>query len=116
MMTSDAMVAQLRKERELTVPVAGWVFHARRPTDIEAGSLLPSESSVAALCVRYVTGWDGVRVCDIVGGDDESAVPFSRDLWEEWVSDRPEVFGPVGLAVMDAYTSFCQQRASARKN
>jgi hypothetical protein len=111
-------LAKLRKNRELTVSVGKWKFTARRPTDAEAGPLLdPSkETTLYAVARDYVTGWEGVVEDDVIGGGGQDPVPFSSELWTEWVADRREVWHPIGTKVVEAYLLHWQHLEDAGKN
>ena len=61
-------------------------------------------------------GWDGVTEMDIAPGGTGEAVPFSPELWAEWISDHPEAWGPVTDAVVAQYKAHDASRAEARKN
>lgn len=113
---SASLVDRIREARKLTVSVDRWTFHGRRPTDIEMSILRRADSHTGDLARRFVGGWDGMRVCDLVGGADETPVPFVRELWEEWVADRPDVYGPVGTKIMTAYLEFAKAQEAALKN
>jgi len=112
----QTLLEQIRKARELKVTVGAWAFHARRPKDLELAKITRSEANTGDLALRFVEGWQGVRVCDLVGGTDETVVEFDRELWEEFVADRPDVYGPVGRAIMDAYLAHGKVQEDARKN
>lgn len=107
---------RIRQARALEVSIGAWKFQARRPTDMEAGELYRENISKGELARRYVTGWTGMRLCDLVGGDDETPAPFDADVWSEWVADHPEVYGPLGEAIMSAYLAHAEQQQAARKN
>lgn len=115
-MNAQQLIEQIRKARALAVTVGAWTFHARRPKDLEVALLTRDERTTGELAVRFVEGWDGIRVCDLVGGSDETAAEFDRELWEEFVADRPEVYGPVGQAIMEAYVAHGKLQEEARKN
>lgn len=115
-MNAQQLIEQIRKARALKVTVGEWTFHARRPRDLEVAVLTRDQRTTGELAVRFVEGWEGVKVRDVVGGEDETALAFDQTLWEEFVSDRPEVYGPVGRAIMDAYLAHSESREAARKN
>jgi len=115
---SDAasIVEQIKRGRALLVTVGRWKFHARRPTDMEAGELFRDSVTVGAMSVRFVDGWEGMRLCDLVGGEDESPVEFDRSVWEEWIVDRHDVYQAVGDAIMTAFVEYSERQREDKKN
>lgn len=109
-------LAQIRKNRELSVTVGKFKFAARRPTDVEAIALHKSNESYAELAANFVIGWGGVVEGDVIGGGGTDPIPFSPQLWREWCADRPDFWEPISTAVLDAYRQHAEQLASAIKN
>lgn len=110
---------RLRKNREFKKTVGRWTFIGRRPTDVEAGPIFhdPSKKvTLADLARDYYTDWEKVVEDDVIGGGGQDAVPFDRDLWREWVSDHPALWEPLGVAVIEAYTTHVQHLEDAAKN
>lgn len=110
---SKALIEKLRRSREFTVEVGGHKFTARRPTDcdaIELAGIGPVE-----FVRRFVIGWN-LSELDVIPGGGPDAVPFDADLWAEWISDRPELWEPLAIPIMDAYSRHVEQREAAAKN
>ena len=104
-MRADTIAERLRKARKSTVEVDGHVFTIRRPTDSEANRITLQQPSEVAVCREYVCGWDDsvteAAVGIVSGGSDP--IPFSYEIWREWVDDRPDFWVPIYEAIVDAY-------------
>ena len=116
MSDASSLVERIRQQRSIKVPVGRWTFHARRPTDIEAGELYRERATSGAMAIRYVSGWEGLRMLDLVGGEDETPVEFDRAVWEEWVVDQPDVYKAIGDKIMEAYLEHAERQKADRKN
>lgn len=114
---TQALLTQIRRAREIKVTVDQLTFICRRPTDEEALRLNREGSDYCQLSKEFVSGWEGVKESDIVGGAGSSdPVPFAKDLWSEWVVDRPDFWKPIGEAVLNAYTLHAGRLQEAEKN
>ncbi len=110
---SKALIEKLQRAREFNVKVGERTFTVRRPTDAEA--LEMQGEAALGFVKRFVCGWDLGEI-DIVPGGTPEKVPFTRALWEEWIVDQPDLWEPLGMAVVDAYLKHTQQRGEAEKN
>lgn len=108
-----SLIDKIRKARETTVEAAGKEFTIRRPTDEEAMQL--GHLNLVEIVKRFTTGW-GVVELDLIPGGGPEKVPFDPDLFAEWVADRPEVWEPLGTAIMNAYKAHADKRDAAVKN
>ena len=110
---SKALVEKLKKAREFGVTVGGNTFTVRRPTDADVINI--PGANVLDYVHRFVVGWDLTEWQVIPGGGPE-LVPFDADLWAAWVDDRPDVWEPLGKALLDAYRVHAEEREADRKN
>lgn len=108
-----SLVDRIRAARENRVEAGGFTFTVRRPTDLEAARL--TGASTADL-LRYVIGWQGVRELDLVPGGDAAEVAFSPEVAQEWLADRPDLWGPLTEAVVQAYQRHTASLEDAEKN
>lgn len=108
---SQELIERIQKARALRVQADGFVFHARRPSDAEAAALAGASLEPLAFVRRFVTGWEGVRERDVVADGGDAAAPFSPELWQEWIADRPEFWAPLSSAIIGAYTAHAQRLA-----
>ena len=92
---------KIRRAREQRFEVDGLKLTIRRPTDYEAATL--GDATFFDIASKFVVGWDGVKECDIAPGGGAEPAKFSQDLWVEVLADRPAIWGPVAVAVIDAY-------------
>jgi len=113
---SQILIDQLRKQRELKIPVGKFKFFARRPTDVEAKSLRDDRADNSDMAMRFVTGWEIVTEDDIVGGGGTTPVPFDAALWREWCADRPDFWSPIAMEILKAYKAHAEHIESIAKN
>lgn len=108
-----SLIDKIRKARETTVTINGKTWTIRRPTDEEATQF--GQSGLLDMVKRFVIGWELIEL-EIVPGGGPEKVPFDSALFSEWVADQPEVWEPLGTAILDAYKSHAEKRDAAVKN
>jgi hypothetical protein len=113
---SRELIAKLKKAREVKVTIGKFTFTARRPTDVEAIALHRGDGAFSTIAQDFVIGWDGVTEDDIIGGGGSDPFPFAPELWREWCADRPDLWGPISNACLDAYREHAEKLTSIEKN
>ena len=108
-----ALIDKIRKARETTIQINGKTWTIRRPTDEEAVQL--GQSGLLDMVKRFVIGWELTEL-DLIPGGDGSAVKFDAALFAEWVADQPDVWEPLGAAILEAYKTHAEKRDAALKN
>lgn len=108
-----SLIDKIRKARETGIEAGGYKFTIRRPTDEEAIHF--GKSGLLDIVKKFVIGWEMTEL-DIIPGGDGSPVKFDAELFSEWVADQPEVWEPLGTAILDAYKTHSEKRVSAEKN
>jgi len=106
--------ARIRKARESQIEAGGFTFTIRRPTDEEA--VRRQGESAFDFARDFVVGWKGVKESDLVNGGGSDEVPFDTTAWSEWLADRPDLWGPIGEAVLNAYMAHVKRREDAAGN
>jgi hypothetical protein len=109
-----SLIDKIRRSREQMVPVGGFTFLVRRPTDIEMLALAGG-GGVSRL-LPFVVGWDGVKEIDIIPGGDPHPLPFDAEVCAEWLADRPDLLTPLVEAIMQSYRAHAEALAEAAKN
>lgn len=111
---------QMRRARRRDVRAGPFGFTVELPTEMKLFALAGSESdnflANARLVKACVIGWKDVRECDLVPAGAEDEVPFKRDLFEEWIEDRPDLWGPIVEAVFEIRTMRQAEREADAKN
>lgn len=110
---SKALIEKLKRARERKVEVAGNSFTIRRPTDAEVVAM--DGRRALDYVQAFVVDWDLAELAVVPGGGPEK-VPFDRDLWAEWVSDRPQIWEPLANALLEDYKAHVEARETAGKN
>lgn len=108
-----SLIDKIRKARETTIQINGKTWTIRRPTDEEATQF--GSSGLLDLVKRFVIGWELVEL-DLIPGGGPEKVKFDPELWAEWVADQPEVWEPLGTAILEAYKAHAAKRDEAIKN
>lgn len=109
-----SLAEKIRKSRESKVPVGGFSFTIRRPTDVDMANLA-GRGSVARL-FPFIVGWEGVRELDLIPGGDPHPQPFDPEACAEWLADRPDLVGPLVDAILGSYDAHAKALEDARKN
>lgn len=110
---SRALIDKLLRARERAVPVGRWNFTIRRPTDADALGM--QDRTPLEFVTRFVVGWDLTEL-DVIPGGGPERVPFDPELWRAWVADRPEVWEPLAIAILDDYKRHVDAREADAKN
>jgi hypothetical protein len=113
---AKSLIDRLRASRRLRVESAGKVFHARRPTDLEAMALDGRRIGQRELVTQFVEGWEGITESDLIAGGSDAEVPFAADLYAEYIADHPEHWPAIADKVMAAYVEYRNKREEAEKN
>lgn len=110
-----SLIEKIRKAREGTVIVEGHTFTVMRPTDYEA--LIISRDSVNMLDIvkQFTVGWDLAEL-DLIPGGSADKVPFTAELFAEWISDQPAIWEPLASAIITAYKTHTDKRENTAKN
>lgn len=109
-----SLIDKIRKAREQVIEAGGFKFTIRRPTDVEMIGL-QGDGSVARL-FPFVVGWEGVREMDLIPGGDPHPLRFDAEVCAEFLSDRPDLLGPLVSAIMSAYRAHAEALEDAAKN
>ncbi|HQK89327.1 MAG TPA: hypothetical protein PLU25_17020 [Acidobacteriota bacterium] len=96
-------LARFQKSRESRVEAGGHGFTIRRPTSLDVVRARSTGSVGIDFTLAYVVGWDQVNESDLLPGGDPEPVAFDADLFRAWVAERPDLWGPLSTAVMEAY-------------
>jgi hypothetical protein len=113
---SKDLVARIRKSRQISVPVKHYTIICRRPTMSEMSSMASNKLTEQEMLKRFVDGWEDMQEKDIILGGTDELVPFTRELFEEWVVDHPEAWGPIAKAIVEAYKRYEADLEEAAKN
>lgn len=111
---SNPLIEKIRKAREQKIPVGGYTFTVRRPTDIEMLGL--SGTGTMGRLLPFVVDWGDIKELDIIPGGDPHLLPFNADVCAEWLSDRADLLGPLVKAILDSYHQHEKDLADAVKN
>lgn len=107
------LLEKMRKARQRQVEACGFSFTVRRPTDLEAAAL--GKAGTADL-LRYVVGWQGVQEIHLIPGGSAVDVPWTDEVCQEFLADRPDLWAPIIEAVMAAYSAHVASLEADAKN
>ena len=110
-----SLADKIRKARETTVEINGGVWTIRRPTDEEAVSLSANGDGLLAIVKRFVIDWP-LKEIDLVPGGTDVKPQFDAEAFAEWVADKPDLWEPLGSAVLAAYKTHADKRDETVKN
>lgn len=113
---AKSIVERIRAARQTTVQVGDITLICRRPTDLDMLEMRTSKITQGDILKRFVDGWEGVTELHLVPGGTPEPVPFSHELFAEWVSDHPESWGLITEAVVEGYKAHETALEQASKN
>ena len=94
-----------------------------RPREAELQDFTPKPGQsdtdrMLACAVKFVTGWDGITLADLLGAAVAPAdpAPFDARLWAEVLPDRMDWLTTVASGLMEVIATHQRQRAEAAKN
>lgn len=108
------LINKIRKAREHVVEVGAYKFTVRRPTDVQMMEL--GRDGAITRLLPYVIGWNGVKEIDVIPGGGPLEIEFNSDLAAEWLSDRPDLLGPLIDKIMGSYKAHVAALAESAKN
>lgn len=109
-----SLADKIRKAREQEVPIGGFLFTIRRPTDVDMIEFSRTRRPVELL--RFIVGWSGVKELDLIPGGDGHPAPFDADACAEWLPDRADLFVPLVNAITESYKAHKAAMEAAEKN
>jgi len=68
------------------------------------------------ILIKFVDGWSGVTELHLVPGGTTDPVPFSTEVFAEWVADNTDAWGPICNAVVEGYTRHQASLEETAKN
>lgn len=108
------LISRMREARQTLVPVGGFKFVIRRPTELEMIELQGEARARGAL--RHVIGWEDVKESDVLENGNPDPLGFDADVCTEWLSDRLELLTAVTDAVFKSFSDHTEKRRAAEKN
>ena len=112
---SKDLIERIRRARLSTRTVGGRIYTIRRPTDLEIVEL-NGKMDQRLLLTRFVVDWGVMPEMELVPGGGPDPVPFSPDLWAEWIADHPELWDALTGEVLDSYKAHKAALEDAAKN
>jgi len=113
---SQSTIEKIRAARALRVTVKHMTFIGRRPTVAEFGQHIADKTPDPEVARAAITGWDGVRECDLIDGGSEDPIAFDQALWDEALPDHPEIWTEVMLALTNAVVTAMTRSEESKKN
>ena len=114
-----SLIDKIRKARETTIPLNGKTWTIRRPTDEEMNALIEAgygnREMMMHLVKTFTIGWE-LQEIDLIPGGNPEKVPFDSAVFAEYVADKPELWAPLGSAVVEAFNAYTDKRDAALKN
>ena len=106
MTDTNILLARLLKSRQSKLKVGEYTFIVRRPTAYEAALLFQNDPTQYDVARDYVDDWDGVKDKDLIPSGGNDPAEFHKTLWAEWLSDNPDLWGPIFDCVVNSYQAY----------
>lgn len=113
---AKSLLEKIRAARQSTVTVGDITLTVRRPTDLEICEMRSTVVTQSDILKRFVDDWAGVTELHLHSGGSPDPVPFSQELFDEWVVDHPESWGVISNAVVSGYKAHEATLEEAVKN
>lgn len=114
---SKTLIDRIRKARQSQVKSGERTFTIRRPTNFEMMELRESGAvKQSEIVSRFVVDWGDITEQDLVPGGTADKVPFSQELFAEWVADHPEHWKDITEAIVAAYSEHERKFEDLTKN
>lgn len=99
-----SLVDKIKKARETTVEADGKKFTIRRPTEADQADMYAKSASQLELIKRSVVDWN-LQEIDIIAGGNPVDVPFTPELFAEYINDHSTLWQPLREAIRAAITA-----------
>lgn len=112
----NALLEKIRKARETQVEVEGVKYTILRPTDLDVLDMQYSGTREAVEGIsKFVIGWD-LKEIDIIPGGRNVPIDYDRDLFNEYIADKPGSWSGLIEAVRNTYKTYTEGREVRAKN
>ena len=119
---SEALLRQFREQRMAWLDVAeGKRLRLIRPNEEQMGRGIVVGGAISIgheEAKRFVVDWSGYTQADFLGAAVGSSdpLPFSPELWAEYVADNTELYKLVAQKLLDMCLEHISARVQDRKN
>lgn len=98
------LIEKIRQARQKKITTAGVTLIVTRPTDLDMLQMNQSGGVTKEKLLKdYVVGWVDVTEADLVAGGSDTPVEFDKELFIEWMSDKPDSWEDITNTVVDLY-------------
>jgi len=111
-----SLVERMKASRKVEVTVGEITFTGRRPTLEEFGKLYNENANSYEIASRFITNWEGVKESHLFSSGSDESVPFSGDVFREYISDSPEVAEKIRDSLVQALNTYLETKESLKKN
>lgn len=125
-MTPEAILKTMRAQRAVWLDLEpGKRVQVSRPREAEVVEhfLRPKAGGGYTLMAelpqvqQFVVGWEGFKESDFIGAAGASdPLPFSAELWAEWISDHLALVPKVAQQLIDSIAAHTNAKEAAEKN
>lgn len=116
---SAALIAKMRRAREVEAEALGFRFTLRVPNGGEIEDLNESLSgkrlTFRRLLIASVVGWS-LHEIDLIPGGSPVPVEFERELFIEWLNEHDQAIEPLFTVLADAMAARKARREEDAKN
>ncbi len=111
-----SLAEKIREQRKITVKIGEITFSGTRATSEEFSKYSISQTMDAEVSRRHITGWSGVKECDLLEGGSKDLIEFNREDFDSVIGDHPEWYGVIAKAVLTDAIERISKRAGNEKN
>ncbi len=111
-----SLADKIRKSRETQLTVGEATFNLRRATTEEMYTYYSKDVSFAEICRKHVTGWAGVKECDLFSGGGKVAADYDQETFNEIIGDKQEWWQAISSKVLEEAQKRITEKVENEKN
>lgn len=115
---SASLIEKMRAARESWAEVDGKSYKIRRPTELDLMRARQGTTVAIGLdmLTKVVVDWKGVTEADLIPSGASDEVPFSQEVWAEYVADRNDIWQPITARLLELMEQHNKRQEASLKN
>lgn len=115
---SASLIEKMRAARESWAEVDGKSYKIRRPTELDMMRSRQGATVAIGLdmLTKVVVDWKDVTEADLIPSGASDPVPFSPELWAEYVADKANIWPPITEKLLELIEQHNKRQEASLKN
>lgn len=111
-----SLVDRMKESRKVEIVCGEMKFIGKRPTFEEFGKLYNENANSYEIACKFMTGWENVKESNLFSGGSDELVPFSHDVFREFICDAPNVAEVIRDSLIEALNKCLSAKELLTKN